>query len=334
MNYTIYDIAKDCNVSVATVSRVINNSALVNENTKQKVLDSIRKHDYAPNLFARGLNKIGIGVIGVLITDIGNPFFSTVVKSIENIFQKYRYEIMICSTENNAELEKKGIDLLLQKQVDGLIFAGSRPVQDNNAPLLRKISEKSPVILINSYIEGGDRLYSILVNEEEAGYEALQLLVKKGWRNIYLLGDPEWETTQSKVRALKRIAADYDLEFSDERIISCSYNYQSGIEGVQELFKRPVTMPALLFCTSDQIAIGAMKELRSRGIRIPQQVGILGYSNTEISSLVSPALTTVDQKMSLLGEHAANLFVSLQQGQIPQEKKMYSEYRIILRETT
>ena len=117
MNYTIYDIAKDCNVSVATISRVLNNSSAVNEKTRQKILDSIKKHKYAPNLFARGLNKIGTNVIGVLISDIGNPFFSAIIKSIDSVFQKFQYKIMLCSTENNTETERKELELLLQKRV-------------------------------------------------------------------------------------------------------------------------------------------------------------------------------------------------------------------------
>jgi LacI family transcriptional regulator len=334
MEYTIYDLAKECNVSVATVSRVINNSSSVSEKTKARVLNAIQVHNYAPNIFARGLNKIGTNVIGVLITDIGNPFFSTVVKSIETIFQKHRYEIMLFSTENNTELERQGLELLLQKQVDGLILAGSRPVIDKNEQFIQEISTRLPVILINSKISGGDQLYSILVDEETASYEALRKLAKQGYNNIYLLGDPEWKTTQSKIKAFRRIASEYSLEYSEDRIISCSYNYQSGINGITKLFERHISFPALLFCTSDQIAIGALKELLRRHICIPEQIAVLGYSNTELASLMTPSLTTVDQKMPLLGEQAAKLFIAIQQGQKILSKVQYSPYDIIFRETT
>lgn len=334
MSYTIYDLAKDCRVSVATISRVINNSGSVKEKTRQKILQMIEEKNFSPNALARGLNKISMKTIGVIISDIGNPFFAQVIKGMDSICQKNEYKLILCSTENNSEIEKKEIEMLIQKKVEGFIIAGSRPIKDENAEFFIKLSEKYPIVLINSYIKGGDKMYSIMVDEWKASYDALSILISKGHRNFYLFGDSNWKTTVAKINALKDVLKDNNIPFDKNQIINCQYSYQSGIEGVKILLKQELKFPVTIFCSSDMIAIGAIRELLTNGIKIPEQVSVMGYSNTEISSLMTPSLSTVDQKMNLLGEKAATVFIDMLNNKYPINKKTYSEYEIILREST
>lgn len=251
--------------------------------------------------------------------------------------KKNGYKIILCSTQNNLEKEKKEIELLKQKQVDGFIMAGSRPVNDKNEDYLIELSKTYPVVLINSFIEGGDKLFSVMVDEKEATETALDLLVEKGYKNIYFFGDPTWKTTQAKIAGLKSICQKHNLYIDDTHFINCEYGYNSGIEGINKLLKLNPKFPFLLFCASDQIAIGAKKALTDRSIKVPEQVSILGFSNTEISSLVTPALTTVDQKMYSMGEQAANLFIKICNNKNDYQqfkKKTLSEYNLIQREST
>ncbi|MGI5057660.1 LacI family DNA-binding transcriptional regulator [Treponema pectinovorum] len=337
MAYTINDLAKECNVSIATISRVLNNSPKVSPKTKEKILQAMKEHNYSPNSLARGMKKMNMNIIGVLISDIANPFFTDIVKSIEQIAQKNDYKIFLCSTQNDIEQERKQIELLKQKQVDGFILAGSRPVDDKNEAYLIELSKNYPVVLINSFIEGGDKLYSVMVDEKEAAENALDLLVQKGYKNIYFFGDPAWKTTQAKIQALNYICKKYNLYIDDNHFINCEYGYNSGIEGINKLLNLNPKFPLLLFCASDQIAVGAKKALSERSIKIPEQVSILGFSNTVISALVTPTITTVDQKMYSMGEQAAKLFIKIcnnkkNLGQI--KKKTLSEYNLIQREST
>ncbi len=337
MSYTINDLAKECNVSTATISRVINNSPRVNPDTKAKILKAMKEHNYFPNALARGMKKMNMNIIGVLISDIANPFFTDIVKSIEQVAQNYDYKIILCSTQNDIEKERKEIELLKQKQVDGFILAGSRPVDDKNEEYLKDISKSFPVILINSYIEGGDKLYSIMVDEEEASSQALDLLIQKGYKSVYFFGDPNWKTSQAKIKGLKKICEKYSITLTDSNFINCEYGYASGIEGINRLVPLNPQYPCLIFCASDQIAIGAKKALTDRHINIPEQVSILGFSNTAISSLVTPAITTVDQKMYSMGEQAASLFIKLcsdNDYKDKAKKKTLSEYNLIQREST
>lgn len=224
--------------------------------------------------------------------------------------------------------------MLAQKKVEGFIIAGSRPQKDENADFLKELINKYPIVLINSYIRGGDKMYSIMVDEKKASYDALAMLMDKGHKNIYLFGDAEWKTTIAKINALKDVSKDKGIAFEKKQLIDCKYSYKSGIEGVRELLNRKVEFPITIFCSSDMIAIGAMRELLRQGIKVPEEVSVIGYSNTEISSLMTPSLSTVDQKMNILGEKAAKLFIDMLNDKYPINKKIYSEYEILLREST
>lgn len=334
MGYTIYDLAKDCGVSVATVSRVLNNSGSVKEKTKKKILKTMEEKHYTPNAYARGLNNISMKTIGVIISDIGNPFFAELVKNIDSVCQKNQYKIILCSTENNLEIEKKEIELLIQKQVEGFIIAGSRPVKDDNSDFLIQISQTYPIVMINSFIKGGDKLFSIMVDEKKASFEAYSQLISRGHKNIFFFGDLNWKTSVAKFSGLKEAMEKYNLPFYKSHFIECPFSYSSGRDGVKLLIERKTPFPFTICCSSDMIAIGAMRELLTSDIKIPEQVSLVGYSNTEISSLTTPSLTTIDQKMAKLGESAANLFIDIVNGNYPINKKVYAEYEFILREST
>lgn len=334
MSYTIYDLARDADVSVSTVSRVLNNSGPVKESTRERILQLMKEKKYKPNVYARALNNIGMKTIGVVINDIANPFFAEVIKGIDSISRQYEYNLILCSTGNNPETEHKEISILLQKQIEGLIVVGSRPTDDPNKDFLIKISKQFPVVLVNSFIRGGDNIYSVLVDETKATYDACSYLIAKGHRRIYLLGDPTWNTTLLKLEALKQCLSDHGLSYSDDQFIGTYYSYTAGKQAVDALLQKNIQEPYAIFCCSDMIALGALRELKALNIRVPEQVAVVGYSNTPVSDLTTPALTTVDQKMYELGQKGTLLFMKLQQGKKPSRKKEYCPYELIIRETT
>ena len=334
-SYTIYDLARDCNVSVATISRVINGSSSVSAKTREKVQTAIKEHNFTPNAFARGMNRMSTSIIAVFISDVTNPFFADIVKGIEDTCRRYGYRIILCITNNDMEQEKHELELMLQKQVDGFIICGSRPVNDTNAGYLQKISEKNQVIMVNSSLNGGEKLYSVLVDEKEAAKSALDtLLAKKQYKSLYVFGDSVWKTTAEKTQAAKEAALEKGIPFDESCIIQCQHTLESGREAAKSFLKQNPEFPSLVFCVSDQIAIGALKEFCEQKIEIPDQLGILGFSNISISSLVTPALTTVNQFMNDLGEQAANLFISSENGIVLKEKVFHSDYELVERQTT
>ncbi len=334
MSYTIYDLAKDADVSVSTVSRVLNKSGPVKESTKQKILKVMKEKNYKPNVYARALNNIGLKTIGVVVSDIANPFFAEVIKGLDTIAREHEYNLVLCSTSNNPETERKELTLLLEKQIEGLIIIGSRPTDDPNREFLLKISHDFPVVLINSYIRGGDKMYSILVDEKKATYDACQHLIDRGYERIFLLGDPAWATTLKKLDALKDCLSDNHLPYEDEQFIGTYYSYTAGKPAVNELISKYNKERFAIFCCSDMIALGALRELKAMNISVPSQVAVVGYSNTPVSGLTSPSLTTVDQRMNELGEKGMLLFIDILKGKKPKHRKTYCDYELVIRETT
>ncbi len=335
MTYTIYDLARDCGVSVATISRVINGSDKVSDKTRTKILAAMKEHNYTPNVFARGMNKMSTGIVAVFISDISNPFFADIVKGLESTLQKKDIRIILCTTNNDMNHEKREMELMLQKQVDGFIIVGSRPINDTNTSFIREMSKKIPVILINSSMQSGpgEKLYSIRVDEIKASIEALERILPH-YKNLYLFGDDDWQTTKDKKDAAYIIAKRFGIEFDESHIFQSKHDLSSGRNAARQfLLKTNIKKPCLLFCVSDQIAIGITKELADE-FDIPNEIGILGFSDIAVCSIVTPTISTVSQHMKNMGEHAANLLVSLLNGVEDIEKEYFSEYTLIERETT
>lgn len=334
MSYTMYDLAKDAGVSVATVSRAINNNGSVKEDTKQRILEIVKNKGYIPNAYARGMNNISMKTIGVIIADIVNPFFAEVVNGIEAACQKSGYKLILCTTGNNPDTEKKEIEMLVEKLVEGFIIVGSRSSNDKNADFLINLSNTFPIILVNSFIKGGPKMFSILVDEGKAIYDALSYLNSENKTSMYILGDPAWKTTTIKINAFKKFYKKHNLHYTINNFINCSHNYCGGKKAARELFERNLPYPYTIICSSDTIAIGALRELLNCGVKIPEEVSIMGFSNIEVSSLTTPSLSTVDQKLFELGQKSGYLFIELLDKKYPLNKKTYSEYELIIREST
>jgi LacI family transcriptional regulator len=334
MSYTIYDLAQDAGVSVATVSRVINKKGPVKEITRKKILKLMEEKQYSPNAFARGMNNISMKTIGVIISDIINPFYAEVIKGIEDSCQKNGYKIILCLTQKNPDSERKELKILIKKQVQSFIIVGSRPTKDENANFIIELSKEYPVVLVNSFIKGGDKLFSVLVNEKNATKEAIEYLINTNQKNLYFLGDSNWKTTVTKINVINNVFKKQNLSFNSNRIISCKHSYSGGKAAAINLIEQNIPFPYTIFCSSDTMAIGAMREFLKRNIKIPEQVSIMGYSNIEVSSLLTPSLTTVNQHLFQLGNKSGNLIIDILSEKYPTNKKIYSEYELLIREST
>lgn len=334
MAYNIYDLAKDAGVSTTTISRVINNSGAVKEKTRQKILKLMADNDYNPNPFARGLNKKSMKTIAVIINDIMNPFFTTVVKGIDEVCLKEGFSFILASIENNPEKERVEITNLTRKNVEGFIIVGSRPTNDANADYLADLSLHYPVVLINSKIRGNNALYSVYIDEKEASLEVMDQLLRKKPSKVFFLGDTHWKTTFLKHQAYKEKLVENGYGYDSSLVISCDYSYTSGNKAVEAILKSDPEWPISIFASSDMIAVGVLKSFLEKGIKLPEQVNLFGYSNMEISQLVHPGLSTVDQKMRLLGSEGASLCINLMNGIQPDKKNHKIPYTIINRSTT
>lgn len=290
MASTIKDVAKMADVSISTVSRVINDSKPVSPEARRRVLKAIEVLDYKPNEVARSLVTKKSNLIGVIVNDIGSTYVSSILRGVEEIGRMYKYDILLSSSYGDSEVEVKFAKLLLQKQVEGIIV-----ISDTlNTKLLYRLEEsKIPYINVNRFYNV-DEHYTVGVNHKDGTYQMTNYLVENGHKNIGLLYvRKDFDRTEEKIKE------DGYLEALEEHGLAKN---TIGIEGirekdvaeimdkVEEKIKSGVTA---FVTTQDEIGIHLQNALLDRGYKIPEDVSVTGYGATEMTELTRPKLTSV-----------------------------------------
>ena len=296
MKTTIVDVAKACNVSVATVSRVINGNYPVKEETKEKVLKVIEELQYQPNTQARDLIKKQSSTIGVVVPSISNMFFTNVINGIESYFEKSDYSIFLCITEHDKDKEISRINELISRNVAGIIVVD--PGIDNvESKYFDKIARFIPMVFVNRYSESS-HISSVYNDQENGSRLAIDYLLSKSHKNIaFIRGDNSY-SYDIKEKVYKEMMKDIN-NFKEEFIVNIGHG--NSIQTVNK------TMETGVFACNDLMAIGIMNACKKLNINIPKDLSIVGYDNIELSEMIEPKLTTIDQNMFLLGKNSAIL---------------------------
>ncbi len=333
MSTTIKDIAKMANVSTATVSRVLNSPNLVSEEKKELINKIIYELNYQPNALARGLIKKETKTVGVLIPDIDNLFYPAVVRGIEDVLGSKDYNVFICNTDKDVEKEKKYINTLLEKRVDGIIFMGTRPIAPEKNEHIIRLSNKLPVLLINDSI-GGTDIYSVLSDEVEGAYKAVKHLLDLGHRKIaYVTGEADYTTYRNKQEGYESALRDYEVSINPLYIVRDLPYPEGGKKAAEKLFDLGENKPSAIFAASDQMAMGVMKAAYERGYRIPEDLSIVGYANIPISADLFPGLTTVDQFPYETGKFASETLTKIISGQELKQNKFIIKPQLVKRQS-
>ncbi|MCB2354658.1 LacI family DNA-binding transcriptional regulator [Clostridium estertheticum] len=311
---TIYDIAKEANVSPATVSRVLTGSAKVKEDKKERVLEIIKLHNFQPNAVARSLFKKRSMMIGVILPDITNPFFSTVFLEAEKAALEFGYSMILCNSMDSSKVEALHIKSLSEKQVDGVIFMGHRvnAVKTNiNYVLdLQRLASKIPFVIINGKMTGVDS-YKIITDEEDGIIKIVDYLVALGHKDIAILGGITNSTSTSiKHMAYAKALKKYGIKVDKTFIVNEGFSIESGITAMEILLKGK-KVPTAVIGINDLVAIGAIRAIKSAGIEVPKDISVTGFDGTYISELVSPQLTTVYQSYEDIGREAVNTIIDV-----------------------
>lgn len=295
----IYDVSKQAGVSIATVSRVLNNSSNVSEKTKQKVLQAIDVLGYTPNIFARGLGLGSIKTIGILCTDLQAPYVSTTVHHLQTHLQDYSYHTLLCSTGYELEQKKNCLMQLRQKQVDGVILVGSDFVenckQDNH--YLIETAKEVPIMILNGYL-ASPNIYSTLCDDYQGAYLAASTLFASGCKKLlFLFHRKNYSFLQMKRGILQAI-----LERPDNCVMlpHCCPIHPSAIkEELLQLHKQGVTFDGIV-TTEESLAIGALKYAHAQNLQVPDDLSMIGYHNTLLSISCEPELSTIDTHIETL----------------------------------
>jgi LacI family transcriptional regulator, repressor for deo operon, udp, cdd, tsx, nupC, and nupG len=326
---TIQEVAKAAGVSVATVSRVLNNSPSVNPDTREKVQNIIERLNYRPNLLGRNLRRSETKMILVLLPSISNPFYSKIVRGIEDVAHRNGYNILLCNTNSDSQRERVYIDLLRNRLADGIILMASDLDKDE----LSEIGKQFPVVQCCEYKEGA-KVSHVSIDNVGAAYKVMKHLISLGHRRIGMIGCNNKNVSSiQREEGYKRALKDNSIEFDASLIKYGDYGFKSGLmaaKGFLDMKDRPTA----IFAISDMMAIGVIKELKNNGLKVPADMAVVGFDNISMASMYDPALTTVSQHQYDLGCTAMELLLKQARGEVAESQDLYMEYELIIREST
>jgi LacI family transcriptional regulator len=324
------DIAQDLGVSLMTVSKALRNHSDISHKTRERVLQRMRELNYQPDWIARSMVTRRTYLVGLVLPDLMHSFFAEVAKGVARTLQPLGYQVVISNTEEDGEIEQKQIDVLAMRKVDGLIIASAqRDTKIFDSLAQRKI----PYVLMDRTIQGVDANY-VGVKDEEVGALATEHLIRQGCKRIAHLRGPALAPGEGRCKGYKKALAKYKLDAKPEYIVSAQYGDATGYEATRELLKvRP--MPDGIFAYNDPVAAGAVKAILEAGLRVPEDIAIIGAGNVHYSDLLKVPLSTIDQSSGVIGETAAQLLSEIMEAKTPAEpKKIFIPPKLIVRESS
>ncbi|REJ19192.1 MAG: LacI family transcriptional regulator [Bacillaceae bacterium] len=324
----ISDVAKMANVSTATVSRVLSNSGNVKKETAEKVLEAIKKLNYQPNLLARQLRRLETKTVLVVVPDITNTFFSKILRGIEQVAIENDYEVLLGDTGNSLEREKGYLDILRQKKADGMILLTARL----ESHLLEEISREFPVVLACEYLEGSD-IPTVSIDNISSARKATEYLISLGHKRIgFLSGPMDVILSRDRLKGFKQGMMQHDIAIEPNLIQEGDFSFESGFNLMTKLLALSEP-PTAVFASSDEMAIGAIKAIKAKGLKVPDDISIVGFDDIKFASIFEPALTTVSQPMFEIGQKAMELLIKLIQKDKLEKRQYILEDQLVIRET-
>lgn len=315
MKPTIYDVAREAQVSIATVSKVINDSGRISDKTKQRVIQIMEKMKYQPSVVASALTGKQTFTIGLFIPDLANPFFAEIARYVEDRAQEHGFSVVMCSTDHNTEKESKYIDLLRQKRVDGFILASGFK---NDEILKELIVEKFPVVMVAQDFPTRT-MDSVSTDDFFGGYIVGRHLIELGHKSIGVLAENwksgtvemRWSSIE-RLRGVRQALMEEQIPFNEEHLIICDSTVEAGKEYSAKFFEGS-NCPTAIFALNDVLAIGLVQAAREHKKKIPEDLSIVGFDNTLLSTIVEPPLTTVAHPMAEMARKAMELLLDRMQ---------------------
>lgn len=329
MNPTIKDVAHKANVSIATVSRVLNNLGGYSDKTRQKVNTAIKEIGYQPNAIARGLINKRTHTIGVMFPSVSGAFSSDLLKGIEELANDSNYSVMVCNTDQDGKRTMKYLQLLREKQVDGIIFS-SEVLKTEYYDVLETM--KIPVVLVSSQTEFA-KVPFVKVDDYQAAYDAVMYLVSNGHRKIAMISGILSDINAGKPRAegYRDALEACGIPFNSRHLVFGDFLYESGRTAMDTLLEQAPDVTAV-FAASDEMAIGALSTIVKHGLSVPEDISLMGYDDLGIAKMIIPPLTTVKQPLYEMGKIAAQKLIQLLDTGEPVKSKIV-EHTIVERQT-
>lgn len=306
MRATIRDVAEMAGVSINTVSRVLNDKGEIAPQTKERVLEAIKRLRYRPNSFARTLLGKSSLTVGQIVTDCLNPNNAQQIRSVQNVTAAQGYSVILVDTSEQHQRELAAVDLMVEKFVDGFLIT---PLQYDNTHLFKLKEEGTvPFVLTNRAIEGLE-VDTVLHDNFTGAYQAVKHLIEQGHSRIaYITSRRQIWTVNERISGYRAALAEAGLEYKEELVIQTYLNLESSFEATNQLLKLQ-TRPTAIFAYNDLMAIGVLKALKQAGLRIPQDMALVGYDDILYAQYLEVPLTTVRQPTQRSGEVAAEVLL-------------------------
>ncbi|MFW5988194.1 MAG: LacI family DNA-binding transcriptional regulator [bacterium] len=324
------DVAKKANVSPATASLALNDNELVNDKTKAKIKQIAKEMNYIPDARAKALKTKETKIIGLVIPEIDNPFFSEIAKEIKNVAKKNGYNIIYCGVENEKD-ELDYISLFRGMQVDGAIFASFVSNSDLNINLIKELADNFiPVVFIDRLYDAGEKIDSVNSDLEKAAFIAAEYLVNLGHKKIAFAGKENEFRMNGYLKALKKYDLTNDAKYLYKNILSFEDGYKLGKKIAVQKDK-----PTAIISHNDEVAVGLIQALVSSGINIPDEMSICGIDNIRLSHFYNPALTTVNIPNKKMARKAIKLLLNkINSKNTVQTQHLKFDVTLVERETT
>ena len=308
MAASIKDVAREAGVSIATVSRVLNDIDVVNEETKKKVQEAIKKLGYRPNIVARSLKTQRTRTIGIIVPDISSQVYPEIVRGAEDVANIYKYNVMLCNSDCDGEKEKEYIKVLKEKMVDGVLYMSSSLEQDT-LDLINELDIKTVLVETSNK---DNALPSVSIDNVSGAYEATKYLLNKGRKNIAFIGISKSEKNAWGMRfeGYEKALVEAGIEVDENLCFFQNLKIKTGRKGVSELLSRGCKFDGIV-CASDEIAMGAINTLRENNINVPVDVSVIGFNGIEMAKNFYPTITTIEQPMYDMGSVAMRMLIKL-----------------------
>lgn len=325
---TINDIAKIAGVSKGAVSYVLNNKPGVSAEVREKILRIIEEYGYKPNKLAQALAGKKTNFIALIIPDISDVFYAKIIKGVEKTLSKNGYYLNLYGTHANPEKEHQVFEFLNTGFVDGIIVMAYHIEKS----FVKWISSSDTPVVFIDYPYDHD-VYSVIVDNEEGGFKATEYLINLGHKKIvFIHGSKDSWDSDLRFKGYLKALEKYNIPFNESLVVRGDFTREGGYKAIKEILDSGEKFTAV-FSANDHMALGAMKALKEKGLRIPEDISIIGFDNIEASALSNPPLTTIMQPIYQLGEMSAKILLRLLSGENLDQKRFLLKTQLIERKS-
>lgn len=327
---TMHDVARRAGVSVTSVSHVINNTRPVSDELRQRVLAAMEELGYQPNQLARSLRRGQSHTLGIIIPDNVNPFFAEVARGIEDFSFQNGYSLILCNSDSDLQKELHYAGVLVEKQVDGIVFVAAGHSMEQVVGLQRR---QVPVVVVDRELQGV-AADTVLADNQRGGWLATRHLLDLGHRRIgCITGPSDLTPSADRVAGYRQALAEAGLPVAEELVVRGDFHYEGGYRAAQQLLSLP-DPPTALFACNDLMAVGAIRGAADLGRSVPADLSVVGFDDISLASYTNPPLTTVAQPMYEIGALAARLLTERIGGLQIAPRRYVLNVRLVVRRST